>query len=165
MVLGFFSSISSSGVEAKFYIFLNIIRLLNAGVVKFSFFSEPIALGTALFASTFLCTDILAEHYGTKKARINVLIGFAGFLFMTLLMLFSLGFQPLDSTTAGENYTWALNIQNNLLGIFLPFPTNLANLWTNCCRGVHTQNGSRGPQSLQKYKNHPEASSETREKS
>ena len=41
-------------------------------LVKFSFFSEPIALGTVLFASTFLCTDILAEYYGAKKARINV---------------------------------------------------------------------------------------------
>ena len=91
-------------------------------LVKFSFFSEPIALGTVLFASTFLCTDILAEHYGPKKARINILIGFAGFLFMTLLMLFTLGFTPLNSTTAGENYTWALSAQENLLGVFLPFP-------------------------------------------
>ena len=113
--------------EVGLYVY-SVIAIIAANIqvlklVKFSFFSEPIALGTTLFASTFLCTDILAEHYGAKKARINVLIGFAGFLLMTLLMLFTLGFKPLDYTTAGENYTWALSIQDNLLDIFLPFPT------------------------------------------
>ena len=83
-------------------------------------------MGTILFASTFFCTDILTEHYGVKKARINVFIGFAGFLLMTLLMLFTLGFTPLDSITAGENYHWAIGTQENLLGIFLPFPTFFA---------------------------------------
>ena len=56
-------------------------------IVKFSFLDEPVALGTILFASTFLCTDILAEYYGVKKARKNVLIGFAGFLLMTFFIL------------------------------------------------------------------------------
>ena len=112
--------------EVGLYIY-SVIAIIAANIqvlklVKFSFFSEPIALGTILFASTFLCTDILAEYYGAKKARMNVLIGFTGFLFMTLLMLFTLGFKPLDSLIVGENYTWALNIQENLLGIFLPFP-------------------------------------------
>ena len=113
--------------EVGLYVY-SVIAIIAANIqvlklVKFSFFSEPIALGTILFASTVLCTDILAEYYGVKKARINVLIGFSGFLLMTLLMLFTLGFKPLDSTTAGENYTWALSTQDNLLGIFLPFPT------------------------------------------
>ena len=113
--------------EVGLYVY-TVIAIIAANIqvlklVKFSFFSEPIALGTVLFASTFLCTDILAEHYGAKKARINVLIGFLGFLFMTLLMLFTLGFQPLDPTTAGKDYTWALKTQDNLLGVFLPFPT------------------------------------------
>ena len=112
--------------EVGLYIY-SVIAIIAANIqvlklVKFSFFLEPIALGTILFASTFLCTDILAEHYGSKKARLNIIIGFVGFLFMTLLMLFTLGFKPLDSTTANENYIWALNTQENLLGIFLPLP-------------------------------------------
>ena len=112
--------------EVGLYIY-SVIAIIAANIqvlklVKFTFFLEPIALGTILFASTFLCTDILAEYYGSKKARTNIIIGFIGFLFMTLLMLFTLGFKPLDSTTAGENYIWALNTQENLLGIFLPLP-------------------------------------------
>tara|TARA_B100001123_G_C15328560_1_gene1030410 strand:+ start:2528 stop:3340 length:813 start_codon:yes stop_codon:yes gene_type:complete len=116
--------------EIGLYVY-SVIAIIAANIqvlklVEFSFFSEPIALGTALFASTFLCTDILAEYYSPKKARINILIGFSGFLFMTILMLFTLGFKPLNSLTAGENYAWALNIQDSLLNIFLPFPTFFA---------------------------------------
>ena len=91
-------------------------------IVKFQFFVEPIALGTILFASTFLCTDILAEYYGVKSARKNILLGFSGFLLITILMLFTLGFKPLDETIAGDSYAWALSIQNSLLAVFLPFP-------------------------------------------
>ena len=53
-------------------------------------------------------------------------MGFASFLLMTLIMLFSLGFTPIESSTAGEEYMWALSIQDNLLGIFMPFPTFFA---------------------------------------
>ena len=93
------------------------IQVLKA--VKFSFFHESVVLGTVLFASTFLCTDILAEYYGVKKARKNVLIGFLGFLMMTILMLFTIGFKPLDEITAGDNYAWALTLQDNLLEVFM----------------------------------------------
>ena len=112
--------------EIGLYIY-TVIAVIAANIqvlklVKFSFFLEPVALGTILFASIFLCTDILAEYYGTKSARKNIILGFFGFLLMTLFMLFTLGFEPLNKTNAGETYAWALETQNNLLGIFLPFP-------------------------------------------
>ncbi len=62
--------------------------------VDFFYSPEPVALGTLLFASTFLCTDILSEHYGKEKAQKNILISFAGFLTMTIFMLFTIGFKP-----------------------------------------------------------------------
>ena len=37
--------------------------------VDFFYSPEPVALGTVLFASTFLCTDILSEHFGKEKAK------------------------------------------------------------------------------------------------
>ncbi len=95
-------------------------------IVDFPFFNSPIALGTILFSTTFLATDILSEHYGAKLARKNILIGFSSFLLMTIFMLFSIGFTPLSFTGSGEEYSWALSTQDNLLGIFLPFPTFFA---------------------------------------
>ena len=78
--------------------------------VDFFYSPEPVALGTVLFASTFLCTDILSEHFGKEKARKNVLIGFACFLFMTIIMLITIGFKP----SAND---WA---QDSLANVFTP---------------------------------------------
>ena len=91
-------------------------------IVKFSFLSDPVALGTILFASTFLCTDILAEYYGINKAKKNVVIGFMGFLLMTIISLFTLGFKPLSQDLAIGDYAWALNNEKSLISVLLPLP-------------------------------------------
>jgi uncharacterized integral membrane protein (TIGR00697 family) len=116
--------------EVGMYMY-TVISIIGANIqvlkiVDFPFFSSPIALGTILFSTTFLATDILSEHYGAKIARKNILIGFASFLVMTIFMLFTMGFTPLDAAKSGEEYSWALSTQDNLLGIFLPFPTFFA---------------------------------------
>ena len=71
--------------------------------VDFFYSPEPVALGTVLFASTFLCTDILSEHFGKDKARKNVLIGFISFLFVTIVMLITIGFNPSQNDWAQES--------------------------------------------------------------
>ena len=78
--------------------------------VDFFYSPEPVALGTILFASTFLCTDILSEYFGKDKAQTNVLIGFISFLFVTIIMLITIGFNP----SAND---WA---QDSLENIFTP---------------------------------------------
>ena len=78
--------------------------------VDFFYSPEPVALGTLLFASTFLCTDILSEHYGKEKAQKNILISFIGFLIMTILMLFTIGFKP-------SSIDWS---QESLSNVFTP---------------------------------------------
>tara|TARA_B100002051_G_C16599076_1_gene566988 strand:- start:231 stop:971 length:741 start_codon:yes stop_codon:yes gene_type:complete len=78
--------------------------------VDFFYSPEPVALGTILFASTFLCTDILSEYFGKEKARINIVIGFCAFLFMTLLMIITIGFKP-------SSEDW---IQESLTNVFTP---------------------------------------------
>ena len=78
--------------------------------VDFFYSPEPVALGTILFASTFLCTDILSEYYGKEIARKNILIGFSAFLFMTILMIITIGFKPSD-------IDW---VQESLSNVFTP---------------------------------------------
>ena len=97
-----------------------VIAIISANIqvlkiVEFPFFSNPIALGTILFSSTFLATDILTEYYGSKIARRNILIGFVSFLIMTLFMLFTIGFTPLGAANAEEDLSWALSIQDHFL--------------------------------------------------
>ena len=94
--------------QANFEIFSSINQII------FPFYEpSPIALGTILFASTFLCTDILSEYYGKEKAKKNVLIGFCSFLFMTILMLITIGIQPTEDE-------WVNMVQNSLSILFTP---------------------------------------------
>ena len=78
--------------------------------VDFFYSPKPVALGTVLFASTFLCTDILSEHFDKQKARTNILVGFFSFIFMTIIMLFTISFKP-------SHIDWA---HNSLVTIFSP---------------------------------------------
>ena len=78
--------------------------------VDFFYSPEPVALGTILFSSTYLCTDILSEHFGKDKAQKNVLISFVSFLFVTIVMLITIGFNP--SSNDG--------VQDSLENIFTP---------------------------------------------
>jgi len=87
-------------VYSALAVILGNIQVLKT--VDFFYSPEPVALGTILFASTFLCTDILSEHFGKEKARRNVLISFTGFLFMTIIMLITIGFKPSANDLAQE---------------------------------------------------------------
>jgi uncharacterized integral membrane protein (TIGR00697 family) len=94
--------------------------------VQYSFYPDPIALGTVLFASTYLCTDILNEYYGKDAARKAVWVGFAGYLLMTVFMLLALGYAPLTPEQAGDAMAWNLPYHGHLAAIFTPAPAFFA---------------------------------------
>ena len=95
-------------------------------VVKFAVYSEPVALGTVLFATTYLCTDIITEHYGRAAAQKTVALGFAAYLFSTVIMILTLGFPPLTVEQAGETMTWALPLHDHMAALFTPAPAFFA---------------------------------------
>ncbi len=90
----------------------NFFSSINQKIIPF-YEPSPIALGTILFASTFLCTDILSEYYGKEKARKNVLIGFCSFFLMTILMLVTIGIQPAEDEFVSM-------VQESLATLFTP---------------------------------------------
>ena len=90
----------------------NYFSSINEKIIPF-YEPGPIALGTILFASTFLCTDILSEYYGKEKAKKNVLIGFCSFFLMTILMLVTIGIQPAQDE-------WVSMVQESLTILFTP---------------------------------------------
>jgi uncharacterized integral membrane protein (TIGR00697 family) len=96
-------------------------------LVSFSLFPEPIALGTVLFSSSYLATDMLAERFGAAAARRGVWIGFAAYLLWTLILIATLGYRPLDAATAAATDTqWALPVQDAMLTLFSPAPALFA---------------------------------------
>lgn len=62
---------------------------------KYSFFHEPVALGTVVFSSIFIVSGILTEYYGPAQARKSVWLSFTGFALMTGFMLLTAGFKPM----------------------------------------------------------------------
>lgn len=116
--------------EAGLYVYVGVaVVLANLQVLKavqFSIYADPVALGTVLFASTYLCTDILAEHFGPRSARRAVWLGFAALVLTNVLMVLTLGFRPLTVAQAGDAMAWALPYHDHLKALFLPAPALLA---------------------------------------
>ncbi len=95
------------------YITANIQVLHTA---QFSFIGEPVALGTVLFAMTYLATDMLTEHYGAEKARKAVVLSFLTQIAFTLFMLITLAHAPLKNNTESVNTYGAMEL------LFMPAP-------------------------------------------
>lgn len=61
---------------------------------QYSFFQEPVALGSIVFSSVFIVSAILTEYYGKAKARQAVWLSFTAMILMTYFMLITVGFKP-----------------------------------------------------------------------
>lgn len=55
-------------------------------LTQYSALSNPIALGTVLFSTTFAVDNIITEYYGAKYAKKGLYISFFGCLFFTVIM-------------------------------------------------------------------------------
>jgi len=107
-----------SGLFAYIAVSIIIANIQVLKAVQFNLYPEPVALGTILFSSTYLATDILGENYGIKKARNGVFMGLFAHLFFSIIMLFTLGFSPLTPEQAGEAMAWALPYHDHISKLF-----------------------------------------------
>jgi queuosine precursor transporter len=100
----------------------NVLAVVIANIqvlrfTEFQYFSEPVALGTVLFTTTFFVNDVITEHYGIQYAKKSIMLCFWGQLLVMLWMLIALG-HPLPTTdsfdpviaTAHENYLAMLKL-------------------------------------------------------
>lgn len=86
----------------------NVIAVIVANIqvlkiTSISFSPEPIALGTLLFATTFLVSDILTEHCGTKTAKTGVMLSFLAQIIVTIIMLITLAYPSLGGVTGKDS--------------------------------------------------------------
>ncbi len=95
------------------------VQVLKA--VQFSFYSSPVALGTIIFASIFLASDILTEYYGKKKAQRAVWLGFWAALLINGYMLITLAMRPLSVFSEGVLMRY-IDSHEAMAVLFLPAP-------------------------------------------
>jgi uncharacterized integral membrane protein (TIGR00697 family) len=81
-------------------------------LAQYSFASEPVALGTVLFATTFIVSDIITEHYGAVKARMAIGLSFITQIAFTILMILTVTHPPLENA----------QVLNAMDVIFMPAP-------------------------------------------
>tara|TARA_R110002095_G_scaffold66488_6_gene56429 strand:+ start:6131 stop:6901 length:771 start_codon:yes stop_codon:yes gene_type:complete len=82
-------------------------------------FSHPVAMGTIVFMTTFLATDILAERYGKEAARKAIWCGFSGIIFTTGMMILTLG---MPSLTPSDQNAFFNEAHYAMQTLFLPAP-------------------------------------------
>jgi uncharacterized integral membrane protein (TIGR00697 family) len=89
---------------------------------EFIFSSHEIALGTILFASTFIVSDILTEHKGVHVARKGVHLSIIAQLLMSFHMFSVLIYPNGHFMITGESITGANNndVQHSLYTLFTP---------------------------------------------
>ncbi|MCE2992900.1 MAG: queuosine precursor transporter [Alphaproteobacteria bacterium] len=100
------------------------VVIANIQVLKtttFAFSTEPVALGTIVFATIFTATDILTEHKGVEVAKTCVKLSFAAQLLMTLFMVITL-IHPTDSDFMGKDDDGAIinPVQFAMYTLFAP---------------------------------------------
>lgn len=119
-ILAFFSivlMVKFFGEGGLFSYVALVVVISNIQVLKtayIGFVNFPIALGTILFSSSFMATDILTEFYGPASARKSIWIGFFAAFFITIAMILTIAIHP-----SYESY----NINNAMIEIFTPMPT------------------------------------------
>ena len=98
LILSFTSIILCYKYLGKNGLFLWIIvatLVSNIQTVKtVELFGLETSLGTILYGSTFLATDILNYKYGLKESRKTIIYGFLSMIIMTIFMIICLLYQP-----------------------------------------------------------------------
>ncbi len=87
-LLRYFGAMGLYVYNALAIVFANI-QVLKLTI--FNSFSEPVALGTVLFTTTFFVNDLLTEHYGPKTAKKSIALNFWIQILMVIWVLLTLG--------------------------------------------------------------------------
>ena len=98
------------------FLAVNVV-LMNIFVLKqMTLFGMAATGGNVLYATVFLCTDLLAEHYGKKEALRAVRIGFFASVFFLVMTQFILKFMPNDWDFAQGSFETIFTLSPRIVG-------------------------------------------------
>jgi uncharacterized PurR-regulated membrane protein YhhQ (DUF165 family) len=103
------------------------VQVLRLG--SYAITPEAVALGTILFATTYLVSDVITEHYGMRAARQAMIIGFMAQLVSCLWMLLCLAHPGVHTAVAAAAHVTDVSaelvaeqdgIYNSMWLLFMP---------------------------------------------
>lgn len=94
-------------------------------------FGLSTAIGSVLFASTFLATDILTECYSAEKARKAVLMGAGATVVFIICSQIALLYIPssIDYADGAMRVLFGLNLRISISSVVMYLVANLADVW------------------------------------
>lgn len=106
-------------------ILANIITAKNADIMGLS-----TAIGTVMFASTFLATDILTEYHGKRDARMAVYAGLFSDILLIVSTQIALLYRPsaIDYADESMRTLFSLNLRISLASMVMYFIANMADV-------------------------------------
>lgn len=107
-------------------ILANVITAKNANI-----FGLSTAIGTVMFASTFLATDILTEYHSLKDAKTAVYVGLFADVVLIVSTQIALLYQPSEFDYADEamRTLFALNLRISIASMVMYFFSNIADVY------------------------------------
>ena len=107
-------------------ILANVITAKNADI-----FGMSTAIGTVMFASTFLATDILTEYHGKEEAKKAVLVGLFADVLLIVSTQIALLYKPseFDYADGAMQTLFALNLRISLASMTMYFIANVADVY------------------------------------
>lgn len=103
----------------------NVITAKNADILGLS-----TAIGTVMFASTFLATDILSENHSEKDAKTAVFIGLFADVLLIVSTQIALLYKPsaIDYADEAMRTLFSLNLRISLASMVMYFIANMADV-------------------------------------
>lgn len=121
-IIAILSLFKSYGVFGLYVYNALAIIFANIQVLRFTqyeYFSEPVALGTVIFTTTYFVNDLITEHYGIEYAKKSITLSFWTQILVILWMLLALG-HPLPVANTNEALNEAHNNYTAMLQLFTP---------------------------------------------
>lgn len=103
----------------------NVITAKNATVLGLN-----TAIGSVMFASTFLATDIISECYGKQEAKRAVYFGLFGTLMLIISTQIALLYKPsmIDYADGAMQTLFSLNLRISISSAVMYFVANIADV-------------------------------------
>lgn len=104
----------------------NVITAKNADI-----FGLSTAIGTVMFASNFLATDILAEYHSKEDAKLAVYVGLFADVVLIVATQIALLYKPseFDYADGAMRTLFALNLRISLASMVMYFISNIADVY------------------------------------
>ena len=112
-----------AGLQAYVYLALSVANIQVMRGANFSFFDDPVPLGTLTYGTVSIALSIMTELYGIEIAKKTIWIGMFFMAAFTISMVLTMGYAPLKVNGMPDSLMFLYDNQFIIKKLFLPMPS------------------------------------------